>query len=230
MTTMTREPYYEADGIRLYHGDCREVTDWLKADVLVTDPPYGVRWRQNQHPGAHGEMANCGIANDRDTSARDDALGMWGTRPALVFGSLSAPFPADLRRVLVFHKPTLARAVIGHRTPWHNNWEPVFVCGTWGRPAPTRDSVIATRAMTAGGYSGYATRAGHPHGKPLDVMQELIDACPKGVVADPFAGSGSTLIAARALGRKAIGVELEERYCELAASRLAQGDLFGGAA
>ena len=96
-----------------------------------------------------------------------------------------------------------------------------------GRPdqTPKLDAVVRTREMASTGYSGYVTRAGHPHAKPLDVMQQLILASPLGQIADPFMGSGMTLIAAKRLGRQAIGVEVEERYCELAASRLAQGVL-----
>ena len=74
-----------------------------------------------------------------------------------------------------------------------------------------------------GGRAGVVARSGgHPHAKPLDLLAQLLAMTPGGVIADPFAGSGSTIVAAKALGRRAIGVELDERYAEIAARRLSQ--------
>lgn len=216
-------PYYSDDSVTLWLGDCLEVRDWLAADVLVTDPPYGIaysrgKWARSANP----DKGSDGIANDDDTAVRDGVLSLWGTKPALVFGSPRIVPPDGVRWTLVFEKPIFGCSLFGQRGPWLANWELVFALGDWPDQTPSRSSVIRTRALAAGGYSGYATKAGHPHAKPLDVMEALMDACPPGVIADPSAGSGSTLVAAKALGRKAIGVELDERYCEIAARRLAQ--------
>jgi site-specific DNA-methyltransferase (adenine-specific) len=218
------KPYYADDAVTLYLGDCHEVTEWLDADMLVTDPPYGIGWTLPLTPSGH-QQAHAGIKNDTDTSARDDALALWGDRPALVFGSLRAAYPSHWKRMLVFEKPTVGSGLFGVRVPWLSNWEPIFLLGKWPDQTPSRGAVVKTRQPAASGYSGYTTRAGHPHAKPLDVMESLITACPPGVIADPFAGSGSTLVAAKQLGRKAIGVELDERYCEVTARRLSQGVL-----
>lgn len=217
------KPYYEDEWVTLYHGDCLQITDWLAADVLVTDPPYGISWARHGGGSTAGfRDKSAGIHGDSDTVVRDSAMALWGAGPALVFGSPKAADPAGVRWRLIFEKPTVGCGLLGVRGPWLANWELIFACGEWPDQTPTRSAVYRTRALAAAGYSGYATRAGHPHAKPLDVLEDLLTTCPPGIIADPFAGSGSTLVAAKALGRHAIGVELEERYCEIAARRLAQ--------
>jgi DNA modification methylase len=213
------KPYYADDQVTLYHGDALEVAEWLAADVLVTDPPYGIGWRLGRNKRSK-TRPHAGIANDHDTSARDAVLEGWGTRPAAVFGSFFAPFPAGVKAFLVYKKPPDA-GVVGSTTGWRRDLEPVFLTGSWPKRSAKWSSLITTSTSGIGGPAGPGGRYGHPHAKPLDMMEQLIDACPPGVIADPFAGSGSTLVAARNLGRKAVGVELEERYCEIIANRLA---------
>ena len=221
--TCRLSPYYADDTVTLYHGDCREITEWLTADVLVTDPPYGIGWKRGAKAG-RGDFGHVGIANDADTSVRDQALAMWGAGPALVFGSFYAPAP-PFRQVLVYRSPPDC-GVIGSTVGWRRDISPIYVVGEWPQRAVRWLSFYATNAPSAVSYVAARYRndrgTGHPHTKPLDVMEQLIDACPPGVIADPFAGSGSTLVAARNLGRQAIGVELDERYCETTARRLAQ--------
>jgi DNA methylase len=221
------QPYYADDLVTLYHGDCREVLEWLTADVLVTDPPYGRGWSSGgQLTNAHGHGSSkrsAGIANDGDTSARDEALAVWGDGLALVFGDLLAPQPAGAVQALIYAKPDDA-GIRGARAGWRRDAEAIYLIGPWPAGVGGRSSVIRTNGRVAG-PRGVAIRSAHSHAKPVDVMETLISACPPGVIADPFAGSGSTLIGARNQGRQAIGVEIEERYCEAAARRLSQATL-----
>lgn len=222
-------PYYQDEQVALYHGDCREVTEWLGADVLVTDPPYGMAFRSSKRKGA--KLAR--IAGDDDTTSRDDALRLWGTdKPALVFGRWSVAAPAGEKQRLIWHKA----AAVGMgdlNIPWGPNFEDVHVLGNgWDREAtglPRAGSVITTNQAVGGG-GGAENATGHPTPKPVGLTELLIGRCPAGTIADPFAGSGATLIAARNLGRRAVGVEIEERYCEVIARRLSEQvmDLWAG--
>jgi hypothetical protein len=223
-------PYYSDAGVTLYLGDCRDVTDWLQADVLVTDPPYGRAWRQGRlKPLRNADDSHAGIAGDLDTTARDDALALWGDRPGLVFGDLMLAPPERTKLVLIYRKPPNA-GTRGAMGGWRRDCEAVYLIGPWPTGLGGRSSVVATRAPSQGNPSSPQGRFNHPHAKPTDVMEALIETCPTGVIADPFAGCGSTLVAARALGHSAIGVEIDEAHCETIARRLSQGDLFGSEA
>lgn len=221
-------PYYSDELVTLYLGDCREVPEWLEADVLVTDPPYGIAWKQRlgdgRKPREQTHVLNV-VAGDKDTVARDDVLAAWGARPAIVFGSWRAPRPGGVRSVLVWHKEGAYSGPLN--AAFFTNHEEIYVIGEgpWRKSAPPLRSVITTTE-----HRGQASRAvGHPTPKPVSVMEKLLDRCPDGVIADPFAGSGSTLRAAANLGRRAIGVEVDERYAEIAAKSLDQLAMdFGG--
>ena len=224
--------YYQDDHVTLYHGDCREITEWAEcADLLVTDPPYGRAWRQGRLSAArNADDSRPGIAGDTDTSARDDALTLWGNnRPAVVFGDLMLPPHPTARHVLIYAKPAdagIRGAVGGYR----RDAEAIYLLGKgWGSGIGGRSSILRTNAAVIGNpYGVVASAGGHPHTKPGDIMATLIDNAPPGTIADPFTGSWSTLVAAKHAGRRAVGVEIEERYCEMAARRLAQDVLTFG--
>lgn len=216
--------YYSDDHVTLYHGDClTEHLEWLEADVLVTDPPYGVGYVSNRAIGKTGSA----IAGDDTTAARDLALAHWGTDPALCFGRWDAPRPPGTRARLIWDKNLMGTGDLS--SPWGSSDEEIYVLGDWppvrpggraregGTPA-RHHSVLRVQALAPGA----ANRPDHPTPKPVGLMEMLIAKCPPGIIADPFAGSGATLVAAKNQGRKAVGIELEERYCEIIAQRLSQ--------
>lgn len=214
-------PYYQDDSCTIYHGDCREIDAWLEADVLVTDPPYGTA--DETTPGADGygrrqnnqrgdKRLGQTIANDKDTAARDDVLRLWGERPACMFGSPRRPDPPiAVADRLVWDKTRPGM----NGGPWRYRHESIYVTAGFVRVNDAAVSVI----------TAFPDQADHIHAKPHTLMLRLVGAAPPGVIADPFMGSGSTLVAAKELGRRCIGVEVEERYCEIAAKRLSQGVL-----
>ena len=222
-------PYYQDDHCTIYHGDCREIIDDLSFGVVVTDPPYGREWKQGDTCTARGWKSDthAGIAGDADTSVRDAAFDLVGNVPIVSFGDLMLTPPAGTKHVLIYNKGSDAGftgAVGGYR----RNVEAVYLIGSHGSGLGGRSAILTT-STSAGG--NLARTTGHPHTKPIDVVVQLILNAPPGVILDPFMGSGTTLRAAKDLGRKAIGIEIDERYCEIAAKRLGQEVLdFGGAA
>lgn len=223
--------YYQDDYVTLYHGDClKDHGEWLAADALVIDPPYGRAWKQGALKGHKESAARKGIANDHSTEVRDAALEAWGKdRHAIAFGDLMLPPPMGTKLTAVYHKAAGMDGMRGAIGGVRRDAEAIYLIGPWKSGLGGRSSVFATHTMVSGSHGLVARHGGHPHTKADDVMQALIGMCPPGTIADPFAGSGSTLVAAKALGRKAIGVELEEKYAEIIAKRCSQEVLDLGA-
>lgn len=213
------KPYYDHNGIQIYLGDCRDVLPYLSADVLVTDPPYGLAHSSNRTNALYGSVdtyyGDGSIANDHDTSLRDFALQWAGERPALVFGSWKVQRPKNVRALLIWDKGE-ASGMGDLSIPWKPSHEEIYVIGS-GFHGNRTTGVLRAYVPARISFGRL-----HPNEKPVALLRTLLQKCPAGIVIDPFMGSGSTLRAAKDLGRSAIGIELEERYCEIAAQRLSQ--------
>lgn len=213
--TSNIKPFYQDQLVELYHGNCLDFLDILmRADVMVTDPPYGISYKSERVPLRSVQP----IAGDGSVEVRDEVLSAWGEKPALVFGKWSKPRPEGTRQRLIWSKhPDPGMGDLG--MPWGNSDEEVYVLGRgW---TGKRGSNILTYPKPS-----LSDRYGHPTPKPVALMEALIAKCPDGIIVDPFAGSGSTLRAAKNLGRRAVGFEIEEEYCATAARRLSQEVLF----
>jgi len=209
--------YYQDDYVTLHHGDClTEHREWLNADVLVTDPPYGMSYEANfnRHRKTRPSVGRP-VTGDSSTDARDTALSAWSDKPALVFGRWNCPRPASTRTRLIWDRGYHGMGDLA--LPWGPTDEEIYVIGS-GWIGKRTSSVLRIPAL----MSGDLERPSHPTPKPVGLMERLIEKCPPGVIADPFAGAGATLVAAKNLGRKVIGVEMEERYCEIIAKRCSQ--------
>jgi site-specific DNA-methyltransferase (adenine-specific) len=250
-----REPYFEADGVELYLGDCREVLPALgvKADLVLADPPYAeTRLVWDRWPD--GWLAT--------VSAVSSSLWCFGSmRMFLQRGEEFAAAGWKLSQDVIWEKPA-GTSMVADRFKRVHEFALHWYQGQWRdihheaqrvkRSGPNTgvrhgkanrgEHFGAIRGRT---YEDNGTRlmrsiipvthmhgrAIHPTEKPIGILDPLIRyACPPGgLVVDPFAGSASTLAAARLSGRRAIGVEADERYAEKAALRLSQApiDLFG---
>jgi hypothetical protein len=208
--------YYQDDLVTLYHGNWRDNEAWLGADVLFMDPPYGI----NYDSGRPRDTLAASIAGDLDTTERDDALTAWGDRPALVFGTWRIPRPAGTHTRLIWDtKGALGMGDLS--VPWKPSDQEIYVLGK-GFTGRRTSNVITCAPVQSMSRNGRL----HPHEKPVALLaaDDLMGKCPHGVLADPFAGSGSLGVAAKLLGRPAVLVEVDEGYCEIAAKRLRNAD------
>ena len=227
------QPYYDRDGITIYCGDCRDVLPHLppaSVDLVLTDPPYGVAYSTGHRQRV--ARSSTRLAHDLATSPllNDTATALVpllnDTATAYVFAApkrLDDVLPivrtiGDVPNVLCWDKGNCTAGDL--ETTYGPQWEAIIYARRARVPlvgGRDRDVLKFSRGNTAQYH--------HPTQKPTDLLRYLIRRHPPGLVLDPFMGSGSTLVAAQLEGRRAIGIELEERYCEIAVRRLQQAVL-----
>jgi DNA modification methylase len=197
------KPYYDHAGITIYHGDCREITrDLVKIEAIVTDPPYGLADRWTGGTWGADPMYADAREWDRAPVLGLEALVSRATQ-AIVWGGNYYALPPS-RCWLSWEKSSRMPTMADFEIAWTNLDRPSKSFREDRNPDGKR---------------------WHPTQKPLSLMLWCLGFV-AGDVLDPFMGSGTTLRAAKDLGRRAIGIEIEERYCEIAASRLAQEVMF----
>jgi site-specific DNA-methyltransferase (adenine-specific) len=226
MSDMT--PYYEQDGIVIYHGDCREVLPTLPAGgahVVVSDPPFGIGFdygTYDDNPQDYAELMRAWIT-EAQRVVGDGAFFVWQGMPNA--DKWHQWFPSGFRLFAA------CKGFVQFRPqPVQHGFDPVVF---WGRvdgepSVERRDWHVQLLAP----FGAHRERINHPCPRPLQQVEYIVLLASREghTVLDPFCGSGTTLVAAKRLGRRAIGIEREEKYCEVAAKRLAQGALFGATA
>ena len=206
------KPYYDDGQITIYHGDCREILPTLgPVDLVLTDPPYGINHR------SHGQLFREAIPILGDSNGSSyqwlDGLGL----PLVAFYSPYAMPDIEWRSILVWVKGKHVGIGGDRETCWKRDFELIGVKRNHDLEGGRDSAVLMFNAVSP-------PPSGHVAEKPIGLMRYLVQKITRvdETVLDPFMGSGTTLRAAKDLGRKAIGIEIEERYCEIAVKRLAQ--------
>jgi len=216
------KPYYQDDYITIYHGDCREILPSLeKVDLVLTDPPYGIHHSSNHGASWQGQE----IVGDESTVLRDFILRECEGIPMFIFSTWKIDIPHDLvdiDGVLIWDKgPAFGMGDLAF--PWKMSWEMIIVvAGAVGAPGifvGRRDEGVL-RGHIQVSWESKGRR--HPHQKPVSLVTHLLTHTSASTILDPFLGSGTTAVAAKKLNRKCIGIEIEEKYCEIAANRCRQ--------
>ena len=229
-------PYYEDEFVTLYHGDCREVLAGMADEsvaAVLTDPPYTERTHAKARTPEHAGVTAFGSISDADLRSILTELGRisqgWVVatldyRHAVEF-DVTPPTGLKVQRLGVWVKTNPTPQLTGDRPA--QGWESI---------AYMHRSDRRSKWHGGGSHGNYVAPIpppeGHPTAKPLPLVAQWVRwfTNPGDLVLDPFAGSCTTLRAAKDEGRRAIGIEIDERSCEISARRLSQDTLDFGSA
>jgi site-specific DNA-methyltransferase (adenine-specific) len=205
------KPYYQEDGITIYHGAWQDVpnVDFLGFDLLITDPPYGMEFNSNYRIIRHDSIVGDHVFADVQL------LIEWAKRASYIFCRWDNISRHDLpipRSLLAWIKNNWSMGDLQHEHG--RQWEAIAFF-----PGPEHEFI---KRIPDALFDDRTGNDFHPTQKPVNLIKKLIECNVGDVIFDPFMGSGTTLRAAKDLGRRAIGIEIEEKYCEIAAKRLAQ--------
>ncbi len=207
------KPYYQDDAVTIYHADCRDILPHLpKVDLVLTDPPYGIANATTEK----NLYASFSDTPDEVTKLVIEVLEFCkGIRFIMTPGQSQMFKYPEPTAIGAFYYP----AGTGSCAWGFVGWQPIFY---YGKDPYLQDG--KGRAMNSYSSTEQAEDLGHPCSKPIRAWSWLLNRVSRQgeTILDPFMGSGTTLRAAKNLGRKAIGIEIEEKYCEIAAKRMAQ--------
>ncbi len=206
-------PYYEQDGIVIYHGDCRDVLDEWEGlrtksfDLLLTDPPYGITADRDRNSQKNGWVDYGGGGWDMEAADPETLIRCRNVaKAAVIWGGNYFVLPPSMGW-LVWDKGQRDFSLADAELAWTSEQR-------------------ATRVFTYSRKLALQDGKQHPTQKPAALIAWTLGLFPsvKSVI-DPFLGSGTTLVEAKRLGKTGVGIEREEKYCEVAAKRLSQGVL-----
>lgn len=215
------KPYYQDESVTIYNEDCRKVLPFLATfDLLLTDPPYGIDESSKKQKSRQGH----GLANQRNYGEYD-----WD-KSAPSYLVLDSARNVCQQSIIFggnyFDLPPSSCWLVWDKDNGENDFADCELAWTNLKKAVRKFRWRWSGMLQEKGGKDKENRV-HPTQKPLSLMRWCIGHAPDAkTIIDPFMGSGTTLLAAKLEGRKSVGIEINEKYCEAAANRLSQGVLF----
>ena len=207
------KPYYQDESVTLYNCDCREMLPELKADSVITDPPYNCGKDYGKYKDNMTDPEYKNFMQDVTGLCLGAAANQFWVAPRYKLEMFLSLLPGS-------HLVVIRRGASG---PFRQGWSDQFeIALAIGKPDKCVSDLWTGIRLKGEGYFFTEETYGHPGYTPLPIMSKAVLLLGGASIIDPFCGTGTTLVAAKSLGRKAVGIEISEEYCEICVKRLQQ--------